>query len=516
MRFFIHGNIGIFADALSIRWLLDSQYLSDKSILLTCQCSIDYKLGFFGIDATDLNVSLPGVPYDMSVHPSNRSRSSNDYTLPHEADTAEEERHPVIHVPFLSTKINFAWKMLDEASDRSTRHHTPYIKDGNLPDKFASFRSNGISNAKIQFDLPGADKVQGNWVLLRIDVFPWLTHVNSTVTPPSTSDTEKSESFPQFQALDINVNITQLQIATWFAGEKELDGWDDYDAKGACIIVTSLKYTASGGDKDLIIEGPVKGALLDISELIESLERHEADDDAMRKVEKACQNFGRDPGAEMNSVYLDEMSIGNDSFDTSPFFKLQELLGTIKELDYVVIAGQIDIQNKSLQHILGSRTSFGSEEFAGVNQSTWSILVSQLKILWTLDIRDNLMALTQDLLFTTGFMKAQLRQSQLFVEGEATSASTEDNSQSTPLQKPTEEEGIEVTLSSTNEVEGTSRLEYLLRRNSSFDLDVDGAVSSEPYEHKESDDESNPSLPTIDIHFSNPQVQLHRKTTGGR
>jgi hypothetical protein len=124
-------------------------------------------------------------------------------------------------------------------------------------------------------------------------------------------------------------------------------------------------------------------------------------------------------------------------------------------------------------------------------------------------------------------MRAQMRQSQLLVEEGATvKTNPEDNNESTPLHKATEE-GVEVTLSQLENSgpAGKSMLEYLLQRSSSFDLDVDGTTSAteiihdngtvlHPSEQKDSD-YSNPCLPTIDIHFSNPQIQLHRKSTGG-
>lgn len=360
-------------------------------------CLVDYNLGCFGIDATELNISLPGNSYDMSVHPS-RKRCSQNHSLPQQLDTSQEERHPVIYIPSISTKITFEWKMLSAcAAANSNEHHSPYV-NCKSKDKFSAFRSDGLSVVKFGFDLPGAHSV-GNWILLRIDLLPWFTHVNSIIEPSSASDDSKAESLPRFHGVEVEVNIKKLQLASWFTcNEKEIEDWDD-ESEGACITVKSLQYNASSGNKDLIIEGPVKGALLDVSEFLESLEHYDSDDEEMKAIEKACQNYGRDDTADVNPVNWDETLTDDASDDTSPFSKLQELLQGINELDYVIHSGQIDITNKSLQSIIAdSRTSFGSEEFAGVNKTTWSILVSQLKILWTLDIRDQLMALTQDLM----------------------------------------------------------------------------------------------------------------------
>ena len=64
-----------------------------------------------------------------------------------------------------------------------------------------------------------------------------------------------------------------------------------------------------------------------------------------------------------------------------------------------------------------------------------------------------------------------------------------------------------------------SRLDYLLKHSSSYYLDTDKISSDDNDITAQSDDQTldihkNPSLPTIDVHFSNPQVQLHRKSTG--
>ena len=502
----------------------------DQSLLLIChKCQIDYCLGFFGINAIELNVSVPGISYNMTIHPSHKRDTPHNF-LPHEIDAAGEDRHPVLFVPSISIKMKFKWKMLVEESVSSTHHHSPYVNCPNSinnkcsVDKFVHFRSDGLSDVSCEVELPGTDLI-GNWILLRIDVLPWFTHVNSAATQTDTSNEHKSDSFPQFRSLDISANVNDLRMATWFADDgTDCNEWDDNEAEGLCITVKSLSYIniASSGDKDLTIEGPVKAALLDVSEFIESLERYDTDDTEMEKIERACQNYGGNFATDfMNSN--ESTSSGKSS--TNPFFKLQELTQNIDELDYVVNAGQIDIQNRSLQSIMaGSRVSLGSEDFAGVNKITWSILVSQLKILWTLEIRDSLMSLVQDYLFTSEFMKAQLRQS---LTGEQTAAadSEEDINQSDFLQRHSTEEGVEVTLSppeTTQKVGDKSRLEYLLHRKSNVDLDIDGTTfvgndraSPHHSEHQKIIQDSNLFLPTIDIHFSNPQVQLHRKSTGG-
>eukprot|EP00804_Cyclotella_cryptica_P024791 CCRYP_001753-RD/>CCRYP_001753-RD protein AED:0.03 eAED:0.03 QI:226/1/1/1/1/1/7/24/2613 len=535
VRFFVHGKTYISADALTVRWLLDTQYVFDQSILLTCKTfSINHCRGHFGIDAKELNVSTPGASYDMSVHPS-RKRAQKVSYFPHEVEcTDREDRHPLIYVPSIAVKISFSWKtcldsLLSSNDHHSNGHHSPYVENQSVgnpiksQDKFKFFRSDGIA-VTFDFKASGTELI-GNWIVLRIDVLPWFTHINSIATTTNTKDDQRSESFPRLRAVSINVCVHELQVATWFTGEKDIVDWDVEDVEGVCLTVKSVRYTAFGSDQDLIIEGPVRAALLDVSDFIESLECHEKEDEHIKEIERLGQNFGAD--TEDDSFSSVKVSVSDNNSTATPFFKLQELTSNINELDYVVNAGQIDIHNKSLKSILeGTRTPDGGEErFEGVDKTTWSILVSQLKILWTLDIRDNLMALTQDLLFTIGFMKSQLRQSQLLAEQAATT-SLDDNHQSISLFNVADE-GVEMTLTSPNptedDVEKESRLEYLLQRDISFDLEIDrngscdyGSMTQHSIHSEERESLSeNPTIPTIDIHFSNPQIQLHNKRTAG-
>ena len=68
LRFFVHGPLSLSVNAMAIRWLLDSHTFRDQSIILNCQkCCIDYNLGYFEIDATDLNVSIPGCVLNQVI-----------------------------------------------------------------------------------------------------------------------------------------------------------------------------------------------------------------------------------------------------------------------------------------------------------------------------------------------------------------------------------------------------------------------------------------------------------------
>lgn len=528
----MHGKLGLAMNILMVRWFLDSHALSDQSILLECQgCSIKYSLGFFGIAASELNISIPGSAYDTTVHPSERIKTTNAFYLPHEAESmVGKARHPLIYIPSFKSEIAFVWNMLRFGAV-SSDHHSPYLKKQSNPhdidcmqslDKFASFRSNGTC-VEFTFDLPGSDLI-GNWIALRIDVLPWFTHVNSTIIYSSKLEDNKAESFPPFQSVAIHASINELKVASWFVGDDSESDWDTDGLEGICLIVDKVNYAASvNGEKEIVVEGPVKAALLDVSEFSEIVDGRNEDDLLIEQVEMMASGFGAVGGDE----YSNSVGISAEVEDTaSPFVKLQDLSLDIHETDYVVIAGQIDIQNKSLESILaGSDETNAAAQNAtdgvgeGIDKTTWSILVSRLKLLWTLEIRDNLMAISQDLIFTVGFMKSQLRQSQLLAE-KAVSDDTDDTKR---REEPTDslvnlaDEGIELSLQElikNNGAESGSTLEYLLKRDASFDLDIH-THANEAHSATQTTATGNKTIPTIDIHFSNPQVQLHSKTTGG-
>lgn len=349
VRFFVHGKTSISADSLTARWLLDTQYVLDQSILLTCRTlTIDHFQGYFGIDAKELNISTPGASYDMSVHPS-RKRVPKVYDLPREVEfTVGEERHPLIYVPSIAVEISFSWKTFHDTSLSSNDyysngHHSSYVEIQSLggpnksQDKFIFFRSDGVS-VTFELDMPGTELI-GNWIVLRIDILPWFTHINSIATSSHTNHEQRSESFPRFRTVAIKACVNDLEVATWFTGEKDIVDWDVEDVGGVCLTIKSVSYTALGNDQDLIIKGPVKAALLDVSEFIDSLECHEEEDKKMKEIERMGRHFGGNDEDDSSSSV--EVSASDSNTTAYPFFRLQELTSNIDELDYVVNAGQV-------------------------------------------------------------------------------------------------------------------------------------------------------------------------------
>lgn len=524
IRFAVHGPIALCVDKLSFRWLLDSQIFQDQSIYLTCaDCTLDYKESF-SLDAINVDVSMPGVPYDTSMHPS-ESFNEPDFCLPHQMESmVGKGRHPLLFVPQLSTKMTFLWKMLNPGK-QPYQHHSVYLncEDTSPSDKFASFRSDGYF-VDLSFELPGgmagSDDVC-NWIALRIDVLPWFTHLNSTVDYSSLYNEERPDPIPKFLSLTMNININQLKVAAWYEEEEAADSMTD---GGLCLIVRQVEYKATLDDvKEIVLGGPVKAARLNVSGFTQPDKSEESGSmSEIAAIEVIADDFGSSWKTEFcynsgpQSLQEEDIPSGGTS---TPFWRLEQLSCDIDELDYIVTTDQIDICNQSLAKILaGSDKERMSKEeepmYADLDRTTWSILVSRLKILWTLEIRDCIMAISKDLIFVIGYMKSQVRQMHTLADRDVTSTDGRHLS-TTPMNL-----NGSFDFSVSNSVGGDSQdgLQYLLRRSSSYGMhtDVSGTQENdEPSQHFESEETRNSTLPTLDIHFSNPQVQLHSKSTGG-
>ncbi|KAL7499599.1 hypothetical protein ACHAWT_007212 [Skeletonema menzelii] len=524
IRFAVHGPITLCVDKLSFRWLLDSHIFQDQSIFLTCiDCTLGYKESF-SLDAIDIDVSMPGVPYDTSVHPS-ESFKAPDFCLPHKIESmVGKGRHPLLFVPRLSTKMSFSWKMLNPGK-QPYQHHSIYLdckdEDTSHSDKFAFFRSDGF-DVDLCFELPGGSDVVCNWIALRIDVLPWFTHLNSTVDYSSLHDDERQDPLPKFLSLGVSLNINRLKIAAWYEEQEGVNSMADDDFGGLCLIVRQVEYKAAVDDtKEINLGGPVKAALLNVRGFTLPDKNDESGSmSEMDAIEVVADEFGSSWKTELcfnngpQSLLEENVSSGGTS---TPFWKLEQLSCDISELDYVVTTGRIDICNQALAKILAGsdKESMSKEEepmYADLDRTTWSILVSQLKILWTLEIRDCIMAISKDLIFVIGYMKSQIRQMHTLADRGNTSADGQ-NLSTTPM-------NLNESFDFSNSIQENSGegLQYLLRRDSSRGMfsDISGTQGNEePSQHFEAEEARNSTLPTLDIHFSNPQVQLHSKGTGG-
>ncbi|KAL7552645.1 hypothetical protein ACHAWF_015872 [Thalassiosira exigua] len=512
-RFFVHGSVSVASEKLSFRWLLDSHIHCDQSILFVCQkFVIAYTLGSFEINTREMQLSVPNLAYDMSVHPSARN-SEPTFHLPYEAESVVGRgRFPLLYVPYANLKIKVKWDMLlPEGSSRC--HHSVYMKSSAnsgvaVMDKFAPFRSDGV-NAEIDFDLQGSDAYD-NWVALRIDLLPWLTHINKAVTYSLQPDEDKPDPLPTLKSMAIRASASRLRLATWFEETED-------DCHGLVLIVKRVNYDATAdGSKDIVIEGPVKAAILDLNDFkhTESVDRDVLQDNEIASLEHLASVFG----ASEKSRNLKP----NKQFprkDVSPFAQLQQLSRNTSTSNEVVVTGQIDIHNKSLSKILGDGENDGAKKlerkesnwYDCIDRTTWSILVSRLKLLWTIKIRDAITAVVKDLIFTIGFMKSQKRQLQVLREVDKVRYSRETLSPSVAGVKSLHE-----TPGGSEMFHNSSMLEYLLEE--SFDLSSLHDLSPQPhasFDKEEKEGNALPTLPTLDIHLSNPQVQLHSTATGG-
>ncbi|KAL3827066.1 hypothetical protein ACHAXA_007573 [Cyclostephanos tholiformis] len=509
-RFFIHGCISISADELSFRWLLDSHTFWNRSIVFHCKkCEMRHSVGLFSVVASDIYVSIPGTAYDMSIHPSARD------TKPEAESVVSSERHPLLYVPILKAKIQISWEML-HPDGNSCKHHSIYMiaeshEEMKKGDKFAAFRTGGV-NVQLSIDLPGSDCIGAdNWVALRVDVLPWFSHVNSPSKISRQNNENDSNPFPTLRSVVMEACVKNIKMATWFENEENLDG--------LCLIVKAVKYdTSTDGGKEIIIEGPAKAALLDVSEF-----RHvvNAAGDIQERKEMVIPDqmkseFGTVRSwshSEVNENSTQPASFRGEDFESPlflklPFLKLQELSTKIGELDYVVVISQIDICNKSLTEILAvpselRRTTMQNSKSLDIDRTTWSILVARCRLLWTLEIRDSIMGISNDLIYTIGFMNSQRRQLQ------QTNKEKHKQEQITGGSCEVSSSFVGEGMSHSRHDSNNSQLEYLLAE--SFHAEQTHDVSVDEHTTKG----GNSTLPTLDIHFSNPQVQLHSIATGG-
>ena len=516
VRFFIHGSISISADELSFRWLLDSFAFWDRSIMFNCnKFEMRYTVGLFKFDASDINLSIPGTAYDMSVHPSARDTRPNLH-LPHEEESVvSRERHPLLYVPLLKAQIQISWEML-HPGEICHKHHSVYMKvksdeEVRRCDKFAAFRTDGVK-VQLWIELPGSDCIGAdNWVALRVDVLPWFTHVSSTVKLSPQKYEKDSKPFPTVRS--VVVKVTNMKIASWFEDETDVDG--------LCLTVREVNYSASlDGGKEIFIEGPAKAALLDVSGFkhVVNAVGDQVNNDMML-LEQIASEFGVvkswsnsqviENSTQPESFHGDD--VGSSLLLKLPFLKLQELSANIKELDYVVVISQIYICNQSMATILAvpserRRTTFDRREtqsFTGINRTTWSIMVARCRLLWTIEIRDSIMGISKDLIYTIGFMNSQRRQLEVISK----ERSEQDNTTggSCGVSSSFDGEGIDLSVRDSY----NSQLEYLLAESVHAEQTQDASFDEKKTKRR------NSTLPTLDIHFSNSQIQLHSVATEG-
>ena len=657
LRFLVQGSLELSIPSLSFRFLLDSPVRYDWSILITLEdCSIRHTAGRIGLDVCNLVISVPGLSYQLTI--ADVKEGSDDANSDGEGDRIDDlaklcgfdrrgGRHSLLLVPRLTLDLHLSWSVDHPAgASGAFDHHSPYMRlassgvDTLNPtlnaDKFRHFRSCAV-DLELSVSLP-ADDMFANWVALRVDVLPWLTHkILATIPTPTNGQSERDGPgpLPKVGRLAMSISVSNLRIGMWFedgdssaggTGPKMSaatgggDGDVDKDAgsacEGFCLKVKALRYESLLGDEagstHIHVDGPVQACLLDIGEdMIEEVNTMSTPiDEDVRLFDHIAASFGfgeermapvegggdgrhldRETGSQSlrfddesrrdiqhlkrpdgrrhlerqdrqlhlerqdgrrrlerqdgrQSTYLCKNMIRNSP---QAFRRVQAWSQLITELDYLLVVDQINIVEQSLEEL--SSNGGVQVPMAGLKKSTemelqqtWTVLVDGMKLLWTLELRDLLLPLVQDLIFTLNTMKLGIREAKtrlrINIDGEGDNASPEvlpskgehseyhdlphgisnDSSQSygSILVHDDERNSFETELRSS--------LDFLLQKGTATNTDIPcadeaGASVDRPTQVSEQVSETantrDTSIPTLDIHLSNPQIQLHSEKTGG-
>jgi len=598
LRYQFHGNICFGMDQLSFRWLLDTVPKYDWSILLTCRnVSINHSVGMIELNMEDTIMSVPGSSYHMIEDDFTGKKSLNLQNLNDNYNRRNFNRHSLLLFPHLKLTLAFQWQVLCPKTTLSSQHHDVYIQNTNITerlpsspvllDKFERYRSHGVK-ITLRIDL-SQNSLFSTWVALRADVLPWLTHkVYSPIkTEPSPS---QSKALPEIIGMQVNLIVKGLQVATWFDENGDLSlketlnsNANATDSKGICLIVPKLHFSMDiSGRKRIDLLGTVQAGLFAMSKNMDHQNIRHTEIPLSMKYQSASRSLNSSfPSpiiSEMNQtdltgsgesplkrrkreVFLQKNNMNSfESFERLEFSSHQ-----IKSLDYLLIVDQINIFDQSLDEIkkktssalLSDSFESQSNELPSTHhlgqekkEAPWTVLVAGMRLLWTLEIRDNVVSIVKDLLFAINFMRVNLRGTpQLLTESEETitmqdcldpdiATKRRISDLGTPGQDISEVDSRNIALSGSTEsdksvehypVHPKSHLNYLL--DTSLNLEKESShkeLPPTPKEATEKHDEGTCSfrrlnqcyeligvIPTFDLHLSNPQIQLHSENTGG-
>jgi hypothetical protein len=604
MRHQFHGKFSWTMEKVSFRWLLDTVPKYDWSILLTTKdLYLDHSVGIFDLKISDVIVSIPHSSYHL-LHFEDGRNSSYDLQERMKVTHRDEKfkRHSLLLIPFLKIHFGFGWQVPFPEVNESTRHHIPYLVEVDSwpqslcpEDKFKYFRSEGI-NMHLQIELRQTSQFS-NWVALRADVLPWITHKCSSL--PDNSERQDTEDDHEFKinGIQIDVDVTEMHIGAWF-DERADFMFDENNSgndilEGIYITMPHVRYTLDSLGRNRIDLDGVQAALLDIdySTFGCPTGRHRLRQHCTMTEWTGILN--QCDHKELNDV---------NSFRT--FESLYTASKQIKILDYLLTIDQINILDKSLDEILSSSHELDgslhavSEQplskvtnschdmgggFHSINdkniqaqKAPWTVLVAHMKLLWTVAIRDRVLSIVKDILFAINFMKVNARGTpQQLVEkvdpeishsicleeglnqieisvasaaggNEASSHIFED----TAIETSPTKTGVQVNVTTLHgdksaDVVKTARnkpkssLEYLLLDPNKKDEShlTSGAVENNDIEKTarlttmkfesnienlptitetySNEREDNDTIPTFDLHLSNPQIQFHSEKTGG-
>ena len=568
LRFFIHGQFSCNIHKIRLRWLLDSTSVPEWSIMIQSKgFRFHHSVGSIVSQFTSLVVSVPRDSYPLH---------SFDTTV---LDASRSGlRHSLILVPVVNLRVTYNWSVLSSETETSSplQHHSPYQSSSGTvtatnDDKFYFFRSHGVSIClKCEISV-GA--IFSNWIALRIDVLPWLTHNGHRFAELSrTKDHNKTNKKPapklDLNRIDATVSMSDLKVAVWHG---------PLDIKGVCLIITGAALTRVDGrfsalcsNKNELHLGRVQAVLLDVPHYEDALSfnsvldgRDAVDLAALDKYDQISALLG---SSHEVVVSLTEHNFISATSSLPPietteeetiFYALKNHLEKTCAVDYLVEVSSLVLLEQSLTKsfkgiavdflttkdasmIPGDSSNFSPERGSTMpvtdqesalekEERTWTVLVSGMKLLWTIDIRDAVVLLVGDFMRTSELMKLQLKVSS---RGSKTAADVNKN-----VQGERHALGLghceEDSSAAENSIQLDEPKSSLLRLLESFSEDDEimgkssrsvenpsemGNLGYNGFEERDDtsiESDANPSFPILVVHLFNPQIQLHSEHTGG-
>ena len=558
LRYQFHGKFQWTIANMSFRWLLDTVPCYDWSLLLTSRNFVlSHSTGTAALAMEDVVISIPDSSYHMlDALPLNDGYKVLQKHIENSKSGFSRKRHPLILFPKFRTQYDFEWGVSREDRNHSSMHHNVYMADDLVippveADKFEYFRSRGWSIIW-DFKLDESEE-HGTWVALRGDVLPWITHKSSRPPTQGSQGDDGPDALPKVNAIKIDVNVTTLNISAWFDEKADDETSENLEEsqEGIFLQVPKFSYSRSGENGQCFdLFGTIQAALLDIyrdhdSHLVSPTQQSKSDGLMEWSQEHDHRSF-----YEINAAH-----------SLSIFESLELSAKQIVSLDYLLQVSQIKIFDQALEdikehdlegafrrHSVEKDTSEHAD--AMEKEAPWTVLVAGMKLLWTVDIRDSVMSIVKDVLFSINFMTVNLRGTpQLLdadvenerlaedqeddnkIETEATGLEVSDHSSIEIVAGETAEEACVLPTDSKPDehAKPKSHLDYLLQRDQdsrrSMNMgsptrsqSISAGIFHDSLRHvmgSSFDGSTNYVVPTFDLHLSNPQIQFHSAKTGG-
>lgn len=535
LRYQFHGGFRWNMKSISFRWLLDTVPKYDWSILLTSKnfvLSQSTGVGSLGMD--NVAISIPDSSYHMlDVLPPNAGYETVRRSLTQLKTGFVRRRHPLIYFPKFFTKMTFEWGVLNDDINDPSRHHSVYVFDderlrASENDKFEYFRSRGWS---IDWDFSLDEYAdRGSWIALRGDVIPWITHKSPRISDPIDPDENTPDPLPYVNKININVNATKLNIAAWFdeKSDSSIDTSLEEWSEGVYLQIPKFAFTRTGEKGQCYhLFGDVFAALLEINNDFDDIVCESEFSGKQGSQIQWCQRHHDRSIFEINPTH----SLG--------FFESLEISAkNIRPLDYLLEVPEIKILEQSLDDLRGVTT----KEDVSDTSAPWTVLVAGMKLLWTVDIRDSIISIVKDILFSINFMTVNLRGTPQLLDAnesstdfDSQSESGENNNAENASNHEESDHAIEmfvegmssdvhvVPTTSGPDTTQKSYIKHLLHhhtdRRSSISSPMKQSFGDKrnvlEYSGLQYESSKSPIIPTFDLHLSNPQIQFHSEKTGG-